>query len=71
MKSINEDEMEIAVRLLLRIFQIDPRMKIHFSLSNIPDSELRHNVIFVRHVKVNTKIISFLIQKIFRHLSLP
>lgn len=61
MKSINEDEMEIAVRLLLRIFQIDPRMKIHFSLSNIPDSELRHNVIFVRHVKVNTKITSFLI----------
>lgn len=52
MKSINEDEMEIAVRLLLRILQIDPRMKIHFGLSSVHESDLRHNVIFIRHVKV-------------------
>lgn len=32
MKSINEDETEICVRLLLGIFQLDPRNQAYFSL---------------------------------------
>ena len=53
MKSINDDEMEIAVRLLLRIFQLEPRCIGLFDLPDIPSSELRHHPIFVRHVKVS------------------
>lgn len=52
MKSINEDELEIAVRLLLRIFQLEPRNLTLFDLPDIPPNELRHNPIFIRHVKV-------------------
>jgi hypothetical protein len=51
MKSINEDELEIAVRLLLRIFQLEPRNLTLFDLPDIPPNELRHNPIFIRHVK--------------------
>jgi hypothetical protein len=52
MKQINEDEMEIAVRLLLRIFQLEPRNLGLFDLPDIPPNELRHNPVFIRHVKV-------------------
>ncbi|CAD5225959.1 unnamed protein product [Bursaphelenchus okinawaensis] len=52
MKTINDDEQEIAVRLLLRIFQIEPRNVALFGLPpDIQPSELRHNATFLRHVK--------------------
>lgn len=52
MKSINDDETEIAIRLLLKIFQLDPKNQTYFSLAGVPILELRHNTIFMRHVKV-------------------
>jgi hypothetical protein len=56
MKSIdNEEESEIAIRLLLRIFQLEPRNLALFDLPDIPLSELRHNAVFIRHVKVRIK----------------
>lgn len=75
MKSINDDETEIAVRLLLRIFQLDLKNQSYFSLAGILTAELRHNPTFMRHVKVK-KIIFFVYinqkcTKVFRHLSQP
>lgn len=70
MKSINEDEMEIAVRLLLRIFQLEPRNLVLFDLPDLPSNELRHNPIFIRHVKVSD-LFEIKISKILRRLNQP
>ncbi|KAI1719680.1 globin domain-containing protein [Ditylenchus destructor] len=51
MKMNKDDEHEIASKLLLRIFQIDPRNQNYFSLNTVPYAELRHNPIFLQHVK--------------------
>ncbi|CAD5230580.1 unnamed protein product [Bursaphelenchus xylophilus] len=52
MKSINDDEQEIAIRLLLRFFQLEPRNVALFGLpTDVPLNELRQNPIFMRHVK--------------------
>uniref|UniRef100_A0A1I7ZA39 GLOBIN domain-containing protein n=1 Tax=Steinernema glaseri TaxID=37863 RepID=A0A1I7ZA39_9BILA len=50
-QTFKEDEMEIAIQLLLRIFQLDPRAKQWFYLSGVPECELRQNDVFKEHVK--------------------
>lgn len=54
MKSLSNNETEVAIRLLTRIFLIDPRNATYFGLGSIAMAELRHNVLFMRHVKVAT-----------------
>ena len=56
MKSVNDDEMEIAVRLLLRIFSLEPRIVALFDLPDVSAGELRLHPAFVRHVKVRKSI---------------
>ncbi|KAH7662425.1 globin family protein [Aphelenchoides avenae] len=51
MKSLSNNETEVAIRLLTRIFLIDPRNATYFGLGSIAMAELRHNVLFMRHVK--------------------
>uniref|UniRef100_A0AC34PWL4 Globin family profile domain-containing protein n=2 Tax=Panagrolaimus sp. JU765 TaxID=591449 RepID=A0AC34PWL4_9BILA len=51
LKSANEDENEMACRLLLRIFQLDHRNQVLFGLADIPQAELLNNQLFLKHVK--------------------
>ncbi|KAF7637322.1 GLOBIN domain-containing protein [Meloidogyne graminicola] len=54
LKNVDNDETEIAIRLLLKIFQIDPRNLAYFSLNKFsPFDEylIRENNIFINHVK--------------------
>ncbi|KAI6218011.1 GLOBIN domain-containing protein [Aphelenchoides fujianensis] len=62
MKSINGDDVksgdessrgdfEIAVRLLLRIFTLEPQTLGMFGLPDIPFSDLRRHPLFIQHVK--------------------
>uniref|UniRef100_A0A915P8U8 GLOBIN domain-containing protein n=1 Tax=Meloidogyne floridensis TaxID=298350 RepID=A0A915P8U8_9BILA len=56
LKSVGEDENEIAVKLLLRIFQLDSRNLAYFSLNEFcsnpfDEFEIRENNIFICHVK--------------------
>uniref|UniRef100_A0A915E542 GTP 3',8-cyclase n=1 Tax=Ditylenchus dipsaci TaxID=166011 RepID=A0A915E542_9BILA len=46
MKSAEEDEQEIAVRLLLRIFQLDPRNQAYFLLGGVAFNDLRQHPCF-------------------------
>lgn len=52
MKRCCDNESELASRLLLRIFAIDPRLQAAFHLSNVPYFEMRKNQLFELHVKV-------------------
>ncbi|KAK0410124.1 hypothetical protein QR680_004960 [Steinernema hermaphroditum] len=51
MKTFKEDEMEISIQLLLRIFQLDTRAKQWFYLIGVPECDLRQNDVFKEHVK--------------------
>ncbi|TKR61223.1 hypothetical protein L596_028364 [Steinernema carpocapsae] len=51
MKTFKEDEMEISTQLLIRIFQIDTRVKQWFYLNNVGENDLRHNEVFKEHVR--------------------
>ncbi|CAK5022715.1 unnamed protein product [Meloidogyne enterolobii] len=57
LKSVGEDENEIAVKLLLRIFQLDSRNLDYFSLNEFCSSNpfdeylIRENNVFICHVK--------------------
>lgn len=51
MKLVDNCETEIAIRLLLRIYQLDSRNLLHFSLVNVPLNELRGCPVFMAHVK--------------------
>ncbi|KAE9553638.1 hypothetical protein FO519_003139 [Halicephalobus sp. NKZ332] len=51
LKTANDDENEMACRLLLRIFQLDHRNQVLFGLGDVPQAELRSNPLFVKHVK--------------------
>jgi len=51
LKTVNDDENEMACQLLLRIFQLDHRNQVLFGLGDVPQTELRSNPLFVKHVK--------------------
>uniref|UniRef100_A0A0M3I0H2 GLOBIN domain-containing protein n=1 Tax=Ascaris lumbricoides TaxID=6252 RepID=A0A0M3I0H2_ASCLU len=57
----NDNEFEMAIRLLLRIFRIEPRLQSLFNLGDIPYAELRNNAYFNEHVKVVEPILSFVL----------
>ncbi|VDN19527.1 unnamed protein product [Gongylonema pulchrum] len=59
LKRYNDSELELANRLLLRVFAIDPRLQAAFHLFNVPYSELKKNVQFQAHVKVLEPALSF------------
>lgn len=63
LKKHNDDEHEMATRLLLRIFLIEPRLRGFFYLSDVPYNELRSSYIFQQHVKVKKNL------EIFNYLS--
>ncbi|VDM50292.1 unnamed protein product [Toxocara canis] len=54
-----DDEFEMATRLLLRIFRIEPRLQSLFYLTDVPYAELRKNPIFNEHVKMMEPTLSF------------
>ncbi|VBB28167.1 unnamed protein product, partial [Acanthocheilonema viteae] len=59
MKRCGNNELELASRLLLRIFAIDSRLRAFFHLSNVPYFKLRENQLFELHVKVTGSTLSF------------
>ncbi|CAG9537097.1 unnamed protein product [Cercopithifilaria johnstoni] len=59
MKKCGDNEAELASRLLLRIFIIDPRLQALLHLPNVPYFELRKNQIFELHVKAVGSTLSF------------
>ncbi|VDN54775.1 unnamed protein product [Dracunculus medinensis] len=67
LKKHNDDEHEMATRLLLRIFLIEPRLRGFFYLSDVPYNELRSSYIFQQHVKAIEPTLSF----VMKHLHDP
>ncbi|VDN03261.1 unnamed protein product [Thelazia callipaeda] len=60
MKKCNDNEFELASRLLLCIFALDERLQIPFYLSSIAHAELRKNEQFKAHVKVTVPTLTFI-----------
>lgn len=52
LKNANENENEMACRLLFRIFQLDHRNQVLFGLGDLPQADLFSNHLFLKHVKV-------------------
>lgn len=52
LNNYNEDEIEICSQLFLKIFHLDPKQMIYFELGKVSLEDLRHNQIFIDHVKL-------------------
>uniref|UniRef100_A0A0R3S5R7 GLOBIN domain-containing protein n=1 Tax=Elaeophora elaphi TaxID=1147741 RepID=A0A0R3S5R7_9BILA len=65
LKNCRENELELASRLLLRIFAIDSRLQAPFHLSNVPYYELRKNQLFEIYVKAIESTLSFIMLHLY------
>uniref|UniRef100_A0A0N5C033 GLOBIN domain-containing protein n=1 Tax=Strongyloides papillosus TaxID=174720 RepID=A0A0N5C033_STREA len=52
LNNYNEDELEICSQLFIRIFQLDQKQMNYFELSKVSLEDLRHNQVFLDHVKL-------------------
>ncbi|CEF62061.1 Globin-like domain and Globin, structural domain-containing protein [Strongyloides ratti] len=52
LNNYNEDELEICSQLFIKIFQLDQKQMNYFELGKVPLEDLRHNQIFLDHVKL-------------------
>ncbi|MFH4983369.1 hypothetical protein AB6A40_010078 [Gnathostoma spinigerum] len=59
LKSVNDNEYEMASRLLIRIFRLEPRLMSAFGLYNISVSACRSSEIFDEHVKILEPTLAF------------
>lgn len=59
MKKCFDSELEMANRLLLRIFTIAPHFQAAFHLLNVPYLELQDNAVFQVHAKIVESVLSF------------
>uniref|UniRef100_A0A1I7VR77 GLOBIN domain-containing protein n=1 Tax=Loa loa TaxID=7209 RepID=A0A1I7VR77_LOALO len=65
MKRYCDNKSELASRLLLRIFAINPRLQALFHLSNLPYYEIRKNPLFKLHVKAVETTLSFVMLHLY------